>query len=125
MFKSGVSSRSASSIAWGISSRSDRTASSCSGFESSENSMLPVARYVVSTPAGSSKRRNEKISSSLRCSPSSSACASSLMRSSRGSRRRSAKITAMYSLTSSDATIASSSFVKKLRIAVVQRWNCR
>jgi hypothetical protein len=41
---SGASQRTASSIAGGISDRSDRTASSCSGWESKPNSRFPVAR---------------------------------------------------------------------------------
>ena len=73
MVNSGASQRTASSIACGMSDRSERTASSCSGLESNPNSRFPVERYVVSTPAGSRRRRNEKISSSERCSPSISA----------------------------------------------------
>ena len=81
MLRSGTSYRNSSSIAWGTRLRSARTASSWSGCVSSVKSRFPVERYVVSTPAGRSNRTKEKISSSLRCSPSSSAWARSLMRS--------------------------------------------
>ena len=67
-----------------------------------------MERYVVSTPAGRSSRTNEKISSSLSCSPSSSAWARSLMRSSCGSRRRSSRMAETYSFTSWEAAIACS-----------------
>ena len=91
---SGGSHRSPSSIACGMRPRSARSASSCSGLVSRPKSRLLDERYVVSAPAGSSNRRNEQISSSSRCSPSSSACTSTEITSSEGCSRRSAMIAA-------------------------------
>ncbi len=81
---SGGSHRRPSSIACGSRVRSARSASSWSGFESRPNSRFDDERYVVSAPAGSSRRRNEQISSSVRRTPSSSACASTEITSSEG-----------------------------------------
>ena len=73
MLSRGVSRRSASSIACGIKDRSARTDSNWSGCASKRYRRFPVDLKVVSTPAGRSSRRKEKISSSLSRSPSSSA----------------------------------------------------
>ena len=68
MPSSGGSQRRPSSIACGMRLRSARSASSWSGLVSSPKSRLLDERYVVSAPAGSSRRRNEQIcASSRRC----------------------------------------------------------
>src|SRR3954447_6234884 len=78
----GVSYRIPSSIAAGIRSRSCWSARSWSGWVSSSASRLLDDRYVVSNPAGRSKRRNEMIASSVSFSPSISAATRSPMTSS-------------------------------------------
>src|SRR5277367_1111847 len=70
---SGVSTRRPSSIAVGINDRSCRTIANCSGWVNKRYNRLPEDRYVVSRPAGSSRRKKAMMASSVSFSPSISA----------------------------------------------------
>ena len=91
----------------GIRAGSASTSANASGWRSSAFIALPIRLVVVSLPAISSRTVNDITSSALNASPS-SACTSTLIRSSSGRRRRSSAIRSTYAVIASAASRTSS-----------------